>query len=347
MSAGQVYYGEQIKFFDSKTKTEIIQLTSFPCISMALSYYQNFFTLDSRTLIFLSQREAFRDAPYDLFRVDVDGWNLTQLTELERVRGAVLSHKGNKVYFTRDNILFSVDMETFKIEEISYLNNVKETVSNGVLSHDEKYYFVTMRTPNGEKVLTRFCIDGAESMIIRKDENVNLHSCDPDGRALLVYVESKTGDEFRFLNYEGELILSSVPNRFAHSTWLGKTGRIQGCGYFPNRALSAIGIGEKEPTTIASGGPYFWHSASTLDGKWIIADTNWPDEGLQLICVPTGKYKTLCYPGSSEGHPQWTHPHPAFSPDGHIVIFNSDRTGIPQIYAVTIPENLREELKIR
>ncbi len=42
----------------------------------------------------------------------------------------------------------------------------------------------------------------------------------------------------------------------------------------------------------------------------------------------------LLHPRSSFGHSQHTHPHPFQSPDGSVVLFNSDESGLPQIYAV-------------
>ena len=83
-------------------------------------------------------------------------------------------------------------------------------------------------------------------------------------------------------------------------------------------------------------------SAASLDGQWIVSDTNWPDVGLQLIHVESGRYGTLCLSQSSNANP--SHPHPSFSPDGRWVIYNSDRTGIGQVYVVEVPERLREEL---
>ncbi len=35
--------------------------------------------------------------------------------------------------------------------------------------------------------------------------------------------------------------------------------------------------------------------------------------------------------------PQWTHPHPSFSPDERLAVFTSDRSGHPQVYAVPLP----------
>ena len=77
MAKGTTYSHERIEFIDARTNVRIMQVTSFPTMSMALPYYGRNFTSDSKTFIFISQQESRRDAPWDLFRVD--GTNLTQL----------------------------------------------------------------------------------------------------------------------------------------------------------------------------------------------------------------------------------------------------------------------------
>jgi oligogalacturonide lyase len=93
----------------------------------------------------------------------------------------------------------------------------------------------------------------------------------------------------------------------------------------------------------------------------MVADTNFPDIGLQLFNPLDGQGEptVLCYPeASSLGEhwngpfpynqgpikvyaPQHTHPHPSFSPDSRYVVYTSDKTGYAQIYEVEVPENLR------
>jgi hypothetical protein len=119
-----------------------------------------------------------------------------------------------------------------------------------------------------------------------------------------------------------------------------------------------------------------WHITPNRDGTKILCDTVHPDRGLQLVDVSTGERQTLCYPGASSGGsqwktsryavaedwaaarasaekdkalswmematdtvygPQWTHPHPSFSPDEKLVAFASDRTGHTQVYVCEIP----------
>jgi oligogalacturonide lyase len=90
----------------------------------------------------------------------------------------------------------------------------------------------------------------------------------------------------------------------------------------------------------------------------MVADTNFPDIGLQLFDPRDGDGTavTLCHPGSSNvgAHwngpfpyeqgpievyaPQHTHPHPSFSPDSRQIVFTSDRTGYSQVYEVEVPQ---------
>ncbi len=105
-----------------------------------------------------------------------------------------------------------------------------------------------------------------------------------------------------------------------------------------------------------------WHPSINRDGTRMCADTVFPDIGLQVFDPRDGVGApcTLCYPeATSEGRhwdtdhcpyddadyqqgkwkvyaPQHTHPHPAFSPDGHAVVFTSDRSGYAQVYEVEV-----------
>ncbi len=60
--------------------------------------------------------------------------------------------------------------------------------------------------------------------------------------------------------------------------------------------------------------------------------------------VANGKPQKIVTTGASFSNPQYTHPHPFFSPDLRYVLFNSDRTGIPQIYAAPLSEKVRASL---
>ncbi|MDW8321637.1 MAG: oligogalacturonate lyase family protein [Armatimonadota bacterium] len=346
MAKGTTYNHERIEFMDARTGVRLMQVTSFPTMNMALPYFGRSFTSDSKTFIFVSQREAKRDAPWDLFRVDVDGANLTQLTECEGAAGFVMSPQDDCAYFHRQGGLWKVDIHTFREEEILAPHGVA-SMGVGAISPDGVYYFAQAVTTHDTSGIVRLRTDGSEAVLVAERErgSLALHSASPGGAGLLVWQRREGKKTWVLLDYDGrEKGVYTSSYDFAHCTFLGKSERVQGCALPPDRALTHIGLGEEQPTAIAQG-VYFWHSASTLDGEWIISDTNWPDEGLQLVHVPTGRYRPLCYPRSSQGHPQWTHPHPQFSPDGRVVLFNSDRTGICQIYLAFIPDDLRERVR--
>jgi len=117
-----------------------------------------------------------------------------------------------------------------------------------------------------------------------------------------------------------------------------------------------------------------WHITPNRAGTKILCDTNHPDIGMQLINVATGQRLAVCHPeASNQGSqwkksryavaedwaaaaadkekslswmemavdtvygPQWTHPHPSFSPDEKLAAFASDRSGFTQVFVVELP----------
>lgn len=344
---------ERIEYTDAVTGVRVIQLTSYPTPSVSLFYANTNFTPDSEHLILLCQRAACRGAPWDLFSVRADGSELRQVTDADGCGGFVLSPDGRCVYYHRQGALWRTDMEDLSETRVCEIG-VSGSLALGFMSPDGVYYFTASYTPgNGARiaggrtpVLYRVRTDGSEVVrhVPDDEEPFTLHSVSPGGHGLLVIVQAAGAKEYRLLDYEFRPVATYTRSfDFAHSTFLGRSAELQGCGLPPEHALFRIAPDEEKPRVVASG-PYFWHSCSTLDGEWIVADTNWPDLGLHLVHVPTGRYARLCMPRSSQGHPQWTHPHPQFSPDGRCVVFTSDATGIPQVYLARVTDEMRQAI---
>ncbi len=342
---------ERIETTDVATGVRVVQLTSYPVPSTCFFYCNQNFTPDGRTLILLSQREARRNAPWDLWRVDADGANLTQMTELDDAGGYVLSRDGRHVYYQRGGSLWRVGMDDLREEEMLHHGSAA-TGGHGFLSADGAYYYTAAQTPGNSGRLDparpagilRVRTDGSESVLIEPPDGLalTLHSSSPGGPWLLGISVADGAKTYHLLDLDANpLGVFTRSHDFAHCTFLGREPVLQGCALPPGRQVERLGVGDETPGVIARG-PYFWHSGASLDGQWIVADTNWPDEGLQLIHVPTGRFRRLCLPRSSEGHAQMTHPHPQLSPDGRAVLFNSDRTGVPQVYLARVPDDLRD-----
>jgi oligogalacturonide lyase len=157
-----------------------------------------------------------------------------------------------------------------------------------------------------------------------------------------------------------------------HETFLGQTGNLL-YTVWP-RSLRVMDWQTRQHRTICDFPA--WHITPNRDGTKVLCDTNHPDQGIFLIDVATGGRKLVCLSEASGGGsqwktsryalaadfatarsgvaagtslswmeagtdtvygPQWTHPHPSFSPDETHVVFASDRTGTTQVYVARIP----------
>jgi len=136
-----------------------------------------------------------------------------------------------------------------------------------------------------------------------------------------------------------------------HQCWIGDTGEVMFAVSLdsPDQVhdvgnLLRIRPGDEQARVVASG-YYFMHPSASLDGRFFVSDVRDADGVLLVVgCVETGNTRVLCDSRATLGAPQYTHPHPYFSPDCRWVIFNSDGTGVPHVCAARVPEGFLEEL---
>jgi len=118
---GQVYGSERQHQTDPRSGVRVTQLTSFPRASWNMYHEHNHFTPDSKTVIFLRQRELRPGAPADLYRCDVDGKNMAQLTDEDGIYGIALARDGKHAYYMHGAILKRVAMDTFELEQVFHV----------------------------------------------------------------------------------------------------------------------------------------------------------------------------------------------------------------------------------
>ena len=336
-------------FADPQTGARVTRLTSYPVLNTLQYYgYGTGFTHDSRTVVFFSHKVPHRSAEYDVYRIDVDGHNTGQLTDYDQVGCVVTSPVDRWIYCMRGGECRRVHVDTGEDVPIGHVEGVAQSNGYGAMSPDGTAYYPEVFMRNGEKAILRFRTDGSESRVLYTSPHpfcatkiepsegkvLSISSGrDPLGRN--VHLIDEDGTNLRVINiYDGN----------GHYNWLGPTKRILS-GLKPHRwGIATVAEGE-EREDLRYTGANFWHPSASYDGRFMVADTNWPDIGLQLISVKTARFRTLCLSGSSNGAPQWSHPHPLFSPDDRYVGFNSDMTGIPHVYVVEIPEEYKAELE--
>jgi len=133
-----------------------------------------------------------------------------------------------------------------------------------------------------------------------------------------------------------------------HESWIGNTREIlltvSASGDYAPEKGNLLGVRAGEPARVLSKGYRFSHVGTSVCGRFFSCDDS-PSGDVVIGSVKTGKNAVVCHSGSSFGHAQNTHPHPYLTPDLRWVIFNSDRSGLPQIHAATVPDGMIEELE--
>jgi hypothetical protein len=133
-----------------------------------------------------------------------------------------------------------------------------------------------------------------------------------------------------------------------HESWIGDTKEIllsvSASGDYAADKGNLLGVRAGQPARVVSSGHRYSHVGTSVCGKFFSCDDGATGD-VVIGSIKTGKNAVVCHSESSFGRAQNTHPHPYLTPDLKWVIFNSDRSGEPQIHAATVPDGMIEELE--
>ncbi|MCF7838878.1 MAG: oligogalacturonate lyase family protein, partial [Candidatus Marinimicrobia bacterium] len=147
-----------------------------------------------------------------------------------------------------------------------------------------------------------------------------------------------------------------------HECWLGQTQTVLATIFRPGQSPlpgpdpemglapdlgTVITLRENEAYRQVPSGQVLMHIGSTFDGRFYHGD--WIEQDRLVIGSARTGRAVIVYrdPAASDDCPfdQHSHPHAYLTDNGRWMIFNSDRTGRPQIYAARIPPALLEEVE--
>jgi oligogalacturonide lyase len=358
---------EHSSYIDRATGARVHQMTAGDAISHPSYFLQRSFTADNRRLVFTS----YRTGSAQIFEAEFPDGPIRQLTNGEPIHAfspALLPD--GRVLFVRGGSVWWIDRATREERQVVRL----EGAQFGEPSYSRAGDWVTVAYKRGnENGVFAGRLDGRDWTTIPFERTVihpQFHPLEPEwiefagdpAPRMFRVRRNGTGMECLYQHGNDEFVV--------HETFLGDTGDIV-FTVWPF-ALRRMNWTTREISEIAAFNA--WHITPDRAGARILCDTNHPDEGLFLVDVATGARRRVCLTESSNGGsqwktsryalredfeaarssvqknlswmetatdtvygPQWTHPHPSFSPDETLAAFASDRTGVTQVYVVELP----------
>jgi oligogalacturonide lyase len=362
---GDRFTSEHSTFPDRATGVRIHQMTAHASISHPSYFLQSSFTPDGRALIFTSYRtgsaQLFEICPYP------DG-EIRQLTGGPAIHpfSPAIHPDGGRIFFVRGGGIWEIDRGT--LEEHCIVAFPGAQLGECSLGAGGEWLTAAIKQ-GSQQGLAAGRADGSGWRVIPFPRTVihpQFHplepewiefSGDPAPRMHRVR-RNGTGLECLYQHANDEFVV--------HETFLGRTGNLV-FTVWPH-ALRTMDWTTRAIRTITEFNA--WHITPNRAGTEILCDTNHPDLGLHVIDAATGARRLICLseassqgtqwrkssyalaadfaaaagatagrslswmemPADSVYGPQWTHPHPSFSPDEKLVAFASDRTGWTQVY---------------
>jgi oligogalacturonide lyase len=368
-----VFPSEHRVFTDEHTGATVHQLTNAPHVSHPTYFLRSSFTPGQRSVIFTS----YRTGSAQLFEAGFPEGEIRQLTEGGAIHpfSPIIAPQGETVFFVREGSIWETTLDSLEERLVAKFEGQLGECS---LSADGRWFVAACRGPSGWGIVTG-SVDGSKSRFISfpriiihpqfspLDSDWIEFAADPAPRMHRIRRDG-SGLECLYEHDNDEFVV--------HETFLGTTGDLV-FTVWP-KALKRINWTTHEISTIADFNA--WHITPNRDGTKVLCDTNHPDTGLQLVDVATGARETICLSkATSQGSqwlrsryalaedweaaaaspekdkalswmemqgdtvygPQWTHPHPSFSPDETMVAFASDQSSHTQVYVAELPEHQR------
>ena len=357
------YLSESKTIRDKMTGAVIRQVTDYPSINHHPFFFVPSYDNEMKFLVFISHRtgtpQIFGEekATGQLIqftdRLDIDEWSVYP------ARG------GNFILFTAGGIGWRLEMDTLEENRLVEFGDdlareegmVGAAMGTTALSWNDRWWAVPVKTGDNFRL---FLIDtqSGDFSIIMENEKIGHPQFCPDDDNLILYLAGMTDPLWLFdrrLSQKRRIYLRDAEQRqwITHASWIPNRREVSFVDW--PKGIIAVQVDSGEIRQVANFNG--WHAICSPDGRQMVADTHFPDIGLQLFnpLDGTGLPNLLCHAGATQlgehwgspfpyDHgpinvyaPQHTHPHPSFAPDLSRVVFTSDRGGNAQVYECFLP----------
>jgi hypothetical protein len=333
---------------------------------------------DSRLFVYQRTSPIESRNRTELMVVELGTWKQHRLDTALGIGGSAISHDGLFYYLkgvAGDAVdLMRAELSSGSIQRVYQLQDGVQIRSLGTVSTDRRYYAGGTKVDQGWTMFDVLLVDlaqGTQRVIDRDPFILNPHPQFEPGQGRQLMIQHNRGGTYsaagrleRLVGPEGAtLYLLSVPagQRTAlqvgtpfttpctgHEAWIGDTGAmllsVAASGQYAPERGNLLAVRAGQPPRVVAKGYRFNHVGVSRCGRLFACD-DW--QGTYKIVIgstQTGKTAEVCPSKTVPSRSQNTHPHAYLTPDLKWVIFNSNRSGVPHIYAASVPESMVKEL---
>ena len=362
---------EHSAYRDPSTAAVVHQLTSHPSINHPTYFLQSSFTPDARNVIFTS----YRTGCAQIFEAVWPDGPIRQLTAGPAIHpfSPAIHPDGDRVFFVRGGEIWEVNRSTLHEKRVADFPEAQlgecslapcgEWITAAIKQNSQCGLVAGRCDGNGWRFIPfprtvihpQFHPLEPEWIEFAGDPAPRMHRVRRDGSGMeCLYFHDN--DEFvvheTFLGRTGDLVFTVWPLALRRMDWNTREIRTI-CEYnawhiTPNRAGTAVLCDTNHPdeglqlidVTTGSRRQLCLSNASNQGTQWKRSRYALPEDFAAAAAAASGgragALSWMELPTDSVYGPQWTHPHPSFSPDETKVAFASDATGHTQVYVVEV-----------
>lgn len=309
--------------------------------------------------------------------VELGTWKQHRLDAAKSLTGCAISHDG-VFYYLKKTGGGELDLMRADLCEGTpqRVYRMKEEPWNalGTISADGRYYAMGKRLDDRWTSfgIVLFDLDNGRHEVIDRDPFIlNPHPQFEPGESKHLMIQHNRGGKFtpqgkrlQLVGPQGAtLYLLSVPDGkrtelqvgkpftspcTGHEAWIGKTKEMLLSvsareDYAPEKG-NLLGVRAGGPARVVAKGYRFNHVGVSRCGGFFCGDDWQRSYKLVIGSTRTGRTVVVCDSGTRPDRSQSSHPHGYLTPDLRWVIFNSNRSGRPHIYAAGVDEGTIREL---
>ncbi len=338
VSAARVWPSEWSELRDRATGFPVRRLTHHPPFHNLHFYFHDpAFTTDGRWYVFVSNRTG-RFEPYGM---RMQSGEIIQLTD-SAAWGGWVSQRTPTVYFFSGQEVHALNLDTLEDRTIGVLTDATPA-SQPSENADGSLVVFFGKTANGHAIYRMRVSDGRVTPIFTTPGRPGHVQCSPVDPGLIMHCDSTIPDgkakhRIWLLSTDGEYHwhpYTETPQEWlTHESWLGRTGRIL-TTYWPAGVLEMNTDGSDVRLVATINAMY---AVASPDGRYCVVNANFPDRGLFLVEIQTGRMCLLHSPCNAPIEHGTFHvlPTPTFTPDGKSIVFGSEWEGLPDVYLLDI-----------